>query len=551
MTDLLQMWGGTDTTPALLQYRLTLSSVIRRYNFTIARRKIAPDGYLKNSLVINGQFPGPLIEANWGDTIQVTVHNDIRDPEEGTAIHWHGFLQKGSPWMDGVPSISQCPIAPGASFTYSYIADSYGSSWYHSHYSGQYADGAIGPIVVHGPPTVSYDIDIGPVLITDYYHRNYTDITEAAFNSNFSIVAVPGVNSLINGRNNYNCSLKAANDPSPCQSDAGIAKFKFQRGKKHLLRIVNAGASALQTFSVDGHNLTVIANDFVPVVPYQTQYLKLGVGQRTDVIVETTANEQNNFFIRSQSPAKPCADTIQPNVSALAYFDDPNVVPQPNPWPAFTAAIQVCENEPLENTEPWYPLASPPTTATTYVLNMTLGQNASGSYLWYMNNSTFRGNYNHPILLLSNLGNNSYPDDPQWNVENFGTNTSIRMVVYNANPRTHPMHLHGHNYRIEAIGYNNETWDGTIVRPSNPQRRDTQLVPGWGYMVISFEADNPGAWPFHCHVAWHVAAGLYVTVVERPDLIAKYRIPSIMAQTCRDWWAYTKTDVVDQIDSGL
>jgi len=75
---------------------------------------------------------GPLIEANWGDWFEITVINDLAD--EGTTIHWHGLRQAQSPEMDGVPSLSQCPIAPGQSFTYRFQAEVYGSSWYHSHY---------------------------------------------------------------------------------------------------------------------------------------------------------------------------------------------------------------------------------------------------------------------------------------------------------------------------------------------------------------------------------------------------------------------------------
>lgn len=89
--------------------------------------------------MINGQFPGPAIEANWGDTIQVTVHNQITGPEEGTSLHWHGLLQKATPWYDGVPAVQQCPIAPEGSFTYQFRADLYGTTWYHSHYSAQYS----------------------------------------------------------------------------------------------------------------------------------------------------------------------------------------------------------------------------------------------------------------------------------------------------------------------------------------------------------------------------------------------------------------------------
>lgn len=126
------------------------TGVIRSYHFTIARGYKAPDGVRKSVLLINGQFPGPTIEANWGDTIQVTVNNQISGPEEGTALHWHGLIQKETPWFDGVPSVQQCPIAPGSSFTYSFKADLYGTSWYHSHYSSQYAGGLLGPMIIHG-----------------------------------------------------------------------------------------------------------------------------------------------------------------------------------------------------------------------------------------------------------------------------------------------------------------------------------------------------------------------------------------------------------------
>jgi len=61
-------------------------------------------------------------------------------------------------WMDGVPGVTQCPIPPGGSFTYTFTADLYGTSWYHSHYSAQYAGGLVGPMVIHGPQTVPYDL---------------------------------------------------------------------------------------------------------------------------------------------------------------------------------------------------------------------------------------------------------------------------------------------------------------------------------------------------------------------------------------------------------
>ena len=118
------------------------TGVVRPYDFTITRGKIAPDGVQRDVIFVNGQYPGPLIEANWGDTIQVTVRNEIKSPGEGTAIHWHGFRQDKTPWFDGVPSVTQCPIAPGKAFMYSFQASSFGSSWWHAHFSAQVSTAA-------------------------------------------------------------------------------------------------------------------------------------------------------------------------------------------------------------------------------------------------------------------------------------------------------------------------------------------------------------------------------------------------------------------------
>ena len=122
----------------------------RYYDLTITRGTIAPDGFNKSCFLVNGAFPGPTLEANWGDFFSVTVKNRITGPDEGTSLHWHGLLQRNTSWYDGVPSVGQCPIAPGEDFTYTFQAGLYGTSWFHSHYSAQYADGLFGPMIIHG-----------------------------------------------------------------------------------------------------------------------------------------------------------------------------------------------------------------------------------------------------------------------------------------------------------------------------------------------------------------------------------------------------------------
>jgi FtsP/CotA-like multicopper oxidase with cupredoxin domain len=155
----------------------------------VTYQTIAPDGVQKQGIVINGGFPGPTIEANWGDWIEVTVTNGLTTGgnPEGLTIHWHGLLQKATPFMDGVPSVSQCPIAPGNTFTYKFQADQYGTTWYHSHYSAQYTGGVYGAIIIHGPndgpDCAGYDYDLGPVMVGDWYHAPYYTLVQETMNT--------------------------------------------------------------------------------------------------------------------------------------------------------------------------------------------------------------------------------------------------------------------------------------------------------------------------------------------------------------------------------
>ncbi|KJZ75176.1 hypothetical protein HIM_05370 [Hirsutella minnesotensis 3608] len=521
------------------------TGVIRSYDFTVSRGMIAPDGFERETLLVNGAFPGPLIEANWGDTIQVTVHNNITGPEEGTSLHWHGFLQHGTPYQDGAPAISQCPIAPRRSFTYSFKADLYGTTWYHSHYSSQYAGGLFGPMVIYGP-SQKYDIDIGPVMLSDWYHRSYYDLVEESLRPG----AGPFVsnNTLINGKNNFDCStLPPSKSNTTCVSNAGISKFRFRRGKKHRLRLINSGAEALQRFSIDGHKMTVIANDFVTIEPYETDVVTLGIGQRTDVIVE--ANDPQGvgaYWMRSNVSAA-CSLSAQPFGLAAIYYDYVNetTTPRSSPWNAPEPGT--CANDDLALTRPIMKLKLPEPDLT-YNMDLTMFRNASNITLWSLDGVGFRGNYNSPTLLLSKVGNLTF--EQEWNVKDTKNAKSVRVVVKNRTPVGHPMHLHGFNMYVLDEG--DGDWNGTIVHPENPLRRDVVQLRKNGYLVIQFDAgENPGVWPFHCHIAWHSGSGLFAQFLTAGDKLQQLPFPRTVAETCREWGRWTHTNIPNQIDSGL
>ena len=102
------------TASPLPRNAVATTGVVQHYDFTISRVIQVPDGVARSMLVVNNQFPGPLVEANLGDTIEVAVHNAIKDPEEGTAVHWHGLPKEQRLGT----TVQQCPIAPGQTFVY-------------------------------------------------------------------------------------------------------------------------------------------------------------------------------------------------------------------------------------------------------------------------------------------------------------------------------------------------------------------------------------------------------------------------------------------------
>jgi FtsP/CotA-like multicopper oxidase with cupredoxin domain len=158
------------------------------------------------------------------------------------------------------------PIPPGGSFTYTFRATSYGNSWYHSHFTFQYTDGLVGPLVIHGPSSANWDIDLGSVMINDWLHVS-------AFKEWFNVQSTTGTgasaaNGLINGNGKWNDGGQWTN-------------LTFTPGQKHRLRLVNSGTDVFFKVMVDGHTMTVMAADFVPIVPYQTQVLNIGIGNLT------------------------------------------------------------------------------------------------------------------------------------------------------------------------------------------------------------------------------------------------------------------------------
>ena len=144
----------------------------REFTWTVRDHVHNPDGVYRPMILVNNMYPGPCIEANEGDTIVVHVNNQASN---ATAMHWHGIYQSGSPHMDGTVGVTQCPIAPGATFTYEFtVTGQSGTYWWHGHVGLQASDGLHGPLIIHSreertDQKLHYDTD-RVILLSDHYH---------------------------------------------------------------------------------------------------------------------------------------------------------------------------------------------------------------------------------------------------------------------------------------------------------------------------------------------------------------------------------------------
>lgn len=242
------------------------TGVTREYWFDVDELNLAPDGFSRPVMAVNKTIPGPTIFADWGDWVVVHVTNHLDQVKNGSSIHWHGIRQNYTNQNDGVVSITQCPIAPGSSMTYKWRAVQYGSSWYHSHIGLQAWEGVFGGIVINGPATANYDVDKGSLFLNDWTHATADELYEKAETTGpFALD-----NGLINGTNVLGAGAN--------ETTGSRFTMKVDEGTSYRLRIVNAAIDTHWSFQIDNHTLAVIAMDFVPIEPFTTDVLSIGMG---------------------------------------------------------------------------------------------------------------------------------------------------------------------------------------------------------------------------------------------------------------------------------
>ena len=258
------------------------------------------NGSYESVVVLNGITPGPTLIVSAGQTIMVEVLNDLG--VEVTSIHWHGLTQNGTPWMDGVPGVSQCPITPGSTYVYTFSASSAGTFWYHSHTGDQRTKGAYGALIIRENPDYMSEamarigdfIGAQNVTLIDSPSEHTALLLEWSFDGG------RGKSGLINGR-----GVSTETPPNSTRLMVFHIELGNEGKRYYRFRLLGAQSESLFRFSISEHKLTVIGTDGYFVEPIKNvDYVFIHTGERYDFLLEPTtpavAKKTQNFLVLAE-----------------------------------------------------------------------------------------------------------------------------------------------------------------------------------------------------------------------------------------------------------
>ncbi|KAJ7627116.1 multi-copper oxidase [Roridomyces roridus] len=526
--------------------------------------------------VVNGRSPGPLIEANVHDRILVYLTNNLT--KDGTAIHWHGLPQPLTPFYDGTPGITQCPIPPGQTLLYNFTFGGWtGTTWWHGHTSVQHTDGLFGPLVVHSPLEAAAPVNATSkrqedprlyaaehvLTMSDVYSADGEEMKMKYLTEN-PMETIPEpvpdwaeINGLGGGSHSEEDSVEGR-----MYNDGRYAELRAQSGVNTRLRLINAGSFAPLRIFVDGHALEVIEADGTPLAaPYQRyRDILIHPAQRYSVLVtREDGDERTAFWVRAKMEDGAFAYEnlrMQPEARAVLRYDSsvsntslPLPTTRGGPPPSINSSTWW---DALPHFEEWdlRPAASvsPPPNNDIVVLPFKFSIQRTHDQNWrsFINGTAWEVPAAGDAALVKDLagmfgaglevqeGVRTWPLDQMIAVFKHGR--TVDVVITNLDDSEHPFHLHG--YALWLLGHGRGRFKAAKAELNavDPMRRDTFLVPRRGWAVVRFVADNPGYWAFHCHIAWHmVGGGLFQVAVASPLGSMGVVLPDDLVSQCGMW----------------
>ena len=531
---------------------LPLISWAGEYSLTVDRVTIDTGDFRKQGIGYNGASPGPILRFREGEDVTIHVTNNLDEP---TSVHWHGLILPFQ--MDGVPGLSYPGIAPGETFTYRFPIKQAGTYWFHSHSGFQEPDGAYGAIVIEpqGREPFRYDREYVVQLTdkhphsgdrimrnlktsADYYNRQQQTVGDFWRDSREQ-----GLAAMLKDRLMWGDMRMMSSDIEDVQGFTGLINGKgpeqnwtglFKPGERVRLRLINSSAMTYFDVRLPGLKMTVVQADGNNVQPVTVDELRIGVAETYDVIVQPKEDQAYTVFAESMGRSGFARGTLAPREGMLGE------IPELRPAPLLTMADMGMAHAGMDHGSMSHgDMAGMDHSGMNHGAmagmdhgSMSQGQPAElpadpfyaegsglvpqayndGRFLSYADLRAQKPLYAEreptreiELRLTGNMEryiwsiNGIKESDAEPIRLQYGERVRFKFV--NETMMTHPMHLHG-MWSILDVGAGQ--W--------NPVKHVISVAPGTT-VYMETEVDAPGKWAFHCHLAYHAAAGMFRTVI--------------------------------------
>jgi len=509
------------------------------FDLEIAPSPVNFTGKPSIATVVNGLLPGPVLKLKEGDMVTIRVTNRL---EEMCTIHWHGIILDSA--MDGVPGISFPGIEPGKTFVHKFKVVQHGTYWYHAHTLAEQT-GVYGALIIE-PRETSHEIAVDrdyPIILSDWTDENpvdvYMNLKKLAGYYNYRNLTASdfiddaahlGIGTALAKRHIWNKTRMSPNDfsdvsaatytylmngHSPTGNWNGIAKA----GEKVRLRFIGAATASFFDVRIPGLKLTVISTDGQPVIPVVVDELRIGSGETYDVIVDIPDDKAYTIFAQSMDRSGYARGTLSPRAGMQAAVPalDAKVLLEPVDMMG-AMAQSTMSGMPVKYDNHAQAEYGPGVDMRVDYPRTNLDDPGPG----------LRNNGRHVLTYADLRSSFSLPDSRPpsreielhltgnmerfiWSIDGLKLNEAkpihfpkgerIRVIFHNDSTMAHPMHLHGMWSDLESPDGTFQVRKHTIV--VQPAQRVSMLVT----------VDNPGRWAFHCHLLYHMAAGMFREVI--------------------------------------
>ena len=520
-----------------------------RYDLYVKDTIVNFTGENRRAIAVNGKLQAPTLYFTEGDTAEIYLHNMMK---ENTGFHWHGVILPNE--HDGVPYLTTKPVELGETHLYKFRVSQNGTYWYHSHEGLQEQIGMNGILVFNkreGEPKTEYTKEI-PVLLGEWSDEDPMQIARRLHMANTDWYAIKknAVQSYWEAIKSGNFGTKALNEWKRMEamdvSDVYYDKFlinglpsseysNLKAGDKVRLRVANGGSSTYFWLNFGGGKIKVVGNDGNDVVPVEVDRLIVGVSETYDI--EVTIPENKSFEFRATSEDRighaslwlGSGEKIEaPNLPRLKLFEGMKMM---NGMMKMSGNMKpmnmVMGNQMMDMNEVMYPeLSESQRKMTMKHMNEMMGikekksekeeDHAQHSEM-EVEKSIKRLSYNilksteKTILPTENVREIKFTLEGNmnhylWTLDNKTVTETdkilvkkgevLRITLYNNSMMRHPMHLHGHDFRL--INSKGEY---------SPLKNVVDIMP-METNTIEFAANQDGDWFFHCHILYHMMAGM-------------------------------------------